>query len=345
MSKKFSAASVITVLRKWSLPVLFLTTQISIAAPVKLIFDTDFRTDVDDPGTLAMLHGLQNEGRVEILGVISTTAGPGVVGAIDAVNTYFARPGIPIGLIAAARATGGGDPYSPTLADTNRYPSAQANATAPGATALYRRLLDRAETNSVVIVVVGGQNAAYDLMISPANASGDGIAHTGMALIQAKVTKLIVMGGNFADAAATENNILRGVAAAQRVAATWPTPIVYSGWEVGRGVRTGKALTNPAVNPVAKAYEMFGGSGAVGTIGDRDSWDQTAVLFAVVGLSYNGTQLWTLSSPCDITFDNSGRTIKSPAPNATRFYLQKTLDDNAIASIISTLMTAPPKLQ
>lgn len=313
------------------------------ATPTKLIFDTDFRTDVDDPGTLAMLHGLWNENRVEIIGIIATTAGSSVVGAIDAVNTYYKRPGIPIGLVDAARATAGDDPYAPTIANTTLYPSAQRNATAPHATTLYRRLLAQAQDKSVVIVVVGGQNAVYDLMTSPAQAGHDGIAQTGLELIQAKVDKLVIMGGNFRSTSATENNILRGVVAAQQVAAAWPTPIVYSGWEVGNGVRTGKALTHPAVNPVAKAYELFIGSGGVGVIGDRDSWDQTATLYAVVGCAYNDLALWSLSEPCTITFDATGHTFTTPSSTATRFYMIKTLSNTDLAALISRLMTASPR--
>ncbi len=313
------------------------------ATPVNLIFDTDFRTDVDDPGTLAMLHGLWNENRVAIIGVIATTAGTNVVAAIDAVNTYYGRPDIPIGIVETARATAGGDPYAQTLATTSLYPSAQRNATAPNATTLYRRLLAQAQDKSVVIVVVGGQNAVYDLMVSPAQTGNDGIAQTGLELIQAKVDKLVIMGGNFSSASATENNILRGVVAARQVAATWPTPIVYSGWEVGNAVRTGKALTNPDVNPVAKAYELFSGSGPVGVIGDRDSWDQTAALYAVVGCTYKDVTLWSLSAPHTITFDDAGHTIISPCSTANRYYMIKTLNNADLATCISALMIAAPR--
>src|SRR5690606_32742496 len=39
----------------------------AVADPVKVIFDTDYSTDCDDPGALAVLHALADLGEVEIL--------------------------------------------------------------------------------------------------------------------------------------------------------------------------------------------------------------------------------------------------------------------------------------
>ena len=314
------------------------------ALPVRLILDTDFRTDVDDPGALAMLHGLADHGLVEIVGVITSTSGANVVGAIDATNTFCGRPDIPVGLCSAALSSGGSDPYAATIANAAIYPHDQTNATAPDAVRLYRSLLHAATSKNIVINVVGGQNVVRALMTSPANHQNDGIPHTGMQLIAAKVAGLSIMGGNFLDGSA-ENNLLRGLAAAQQVASQWPGPIIYSGWEVGDKVPTGAVLSNPAVNPVAKAYEVFSGSGPVGVIGDRDSWDQTSSLQAVVGLDWLGQRVWDLSAPQTITFDSLGRTTATSNPSGNRHFLVKRMANANIAAIISSLMrdgTASP---
>jgi hypothetical protein len=67
------------------------------AAPVRIIFDTDVGNDVDDVLALSMLHALQTRGECELLAVTITKpdelAGP----FVDAVNTFYGRPGIPIG--------------------------------------------------------------------------------------------------------------------------------------------------------------------------------------------------------------------------------------------------------
>jgi inosine-uridine nucleoside N-ribohydrolase len=312
------------------------------SAPPRLILDTDYRTDVDDPGTLAMIHALQTLAKVKLIGVLATTDGASLVGAIDAVNTYYGRGDIPIGLIAAELATAGGDPYGPTLANTRLYPSRQTNATAPDATVLYRRLLHQAPDQSVKILVIGGQNGIDELMRSKADHRHDGIDRTGMQLIREKVSELVIMGGDFSAPDRTESNIRRGAAAAQRVAADWPTPVVYSGWELGSGIMTGAALSEPLRNPVARAYELFGGSGPVGTIGDRDSWDQTAALYAVAGLTWEGRRLWSLSEPQEISFTDDGCSRWTPSPASNRCYLIQEMPNAALAGIISHLMTMRP---
>lgn len=66
-------------------------------APVPIIFDTDVGNDVDDVLALAVLHALQSRGECKILGVTITKpdelAGP----FVDALNTFYGRPDIPIG--------------------------------------------------------------------------------------------------------------------------------------------------------------------------------------------------------------------------------------------------------
>jgi inosine-uridine nucleoside N-ribohydrolase len=302
-----------------------------------LIFDTDFRTDVDDVGALAIVHALQNRGQTNLIGVNTSTASSSVVGAIDAVNSYYGRPDIPISVVTPGLATGGADKYTPTLANKNLFPSNQTTATAQNSTNLYRSLLNSATTKSVTIVVVGGQNAILDLMQSGANYNHDGINLSGLQLIQDKVSELVVMGGNFTDPTDKEYNNLQGVAAAQQVAAQWPTPIVYSGWEIGNGVNAGAALSSPQLNPVAKAYELYFN----GAIKNRATWDQTAVLYAAVGVSYQNQTLWNLSGPQEISFANDGRTLATPSATANRYFLIKKMPNSALASIISSLMTAP----
>lgn len=52
---------------------LLITNAYPHAKPIKIIFDTDIDSDVDDVGALAMLHTLADNHVVEILGVIVTS--------------------------------------------------------------------------------------------------------------------------------------------------------------------------------------------------------------------------------------------------------------------------------
>ena len=65
---------------------------------VPVIYETDMTLDVDDVGALAVLHGLQTEGKVTILGVCYNEVHPLAPAVIDAINTYYNRGTIPIGI-------------------------------------------------------------------------------------------------------------------------------------------------------------------------------------------------------------------------------------------------------
>jgi len=331
----------------WWLGLLIAVLLPGAAAGVPLvIFDSDYRSDCDDVGALATLHALQDLGRATTIGGVTTTTGPHVVAAMDAVNTYYGRPQIPVGLITPQSGLDtlrGSDDFAPVLANPRAFVSTRSNLNAPESTALYRQLLHAAPTNSATIVVVGGQTAIHRLLQSGANHSGDGIGLTGPELIASRVRELVIMGGHFTDSNYAEYNIKLDIPAAQQVARTWPSPIVYSGYEIGLPIRTGAALSRPVTNPVAAAYQAFRGTtGGSGVIGNRQSWDQTAVLYAVEGATYGSQTVWQLSAPHHIDFTDTGRTLKTHAPGANRFFLIEAMPPTNVAAIISNLMTRPP---
>ena len=70
------------------------------AAPVKIIIDTDMLTDCDDAGCMAMAHAFADNGEAEILAVLlNGKDSHGKHGAVvSAINYYFNRPNIPIGV-------------------------------------------------------------------------------------------------------------------------------------------------------------------------------------------------------------------------------------------------------
>ena len=113
----------------------------------------------------------------------------------------------------------------------------------------------------------------------------------GVELVRRKVKQWVCMGGRFP--ASTENgefNLATYPEATAYVLAHWPTPSVFSGFEIGVQVKTGARLIRehpPATSPVSRAYlEYTGGK-------DRESWDQTAALYAVRGLGHEGQTYFT----------------------------------------------------
>ena len=122
----------------WLAP-LVLAVSLAPADGPLLIYDTDFRSDVDDVGGLATANALADLGMLELAGIVASTTGPYVVGAIDAVNTYYSRGDVPVGLIAPdpdLDTTRGSDDFAPILANTQLFVSNQTNATAPISTDL-----------------------------------------------------------------------------------------------------------------------------------------------------------------------------------------------------------------
>jgi len=311
------------------------------AAPPVVILDTDFRSDVDDMGALAMLNALADNGVCEIAGVVASQTGPQVVAAINAVNTYYGRGDVPVGLSPVPDVRFD-DFYVPTIGDPEKYPSTQRNETAPDSTTLYRRLLAAAPEKSVRVIVIGGQTCVRLLLDSPADHEGDGsIGKSGRELIEEKVEGLYLMAGHFTDPAWKEHNIKLDLEASQRIPAEWPTPIVYSGFEIGVNVQTGGKTTNPEKNPVAKAYELFP-AGGVGTIASSSSYDQTMVYQALVGTHAGDTALWRLSEPGTVTYPE-GRTAFEAKSDGKHRYLIAEAPPEAAAEAIEALMIQPPK--
>ena len=64
----------------------------------KIIFDTDISGDVDDVLALAMLHTLADRDECNLVAVTISKINPLTGPFTDAVNTFYGRPNIPIGV-------------------------------------------------------------------------------------------------------------------------------------------------------------------------------------------------------------------------------------------------------
>ena len=123
------------------------------AQRVKIIFDTDMDSDVDDVGALAMLHGFANLGEAEILAVMVSSLNPWSPGAVDVINTYYGRPEIPIGAVQRFGVYHKSK-YARRLCEEFK-PAAKLGEDMPEATTLYRKILASQPDTSVVVVTVG----------------------------------------------------------------------------------------------------------------------------------------------------------------------------------------------
>lgn len=298
--------------------------------PVNVILDTDFASDVDDVGALAVLHALADAGEVEIMAVMVSDGGDAPSHrAIDAVNTYYGRPDLPIGVVDGA-APAFASTYASELA--TRFPNDIEDP--PGAVDLYRTILADAPDGSVTIVSVGYLTNLDGLLSSTPDETD---ARSGRELVDAKVRRWVAMGGYYPDSADhpfdAEFNFAEDMTATLNAVAEWPTTAAFSGFEIGDIVLTGAVLQNetPSDNPVREAYRLFNGGA------DHRSWDLTAVLAAVRGTAgvfevCVGTNVIEIGGANRWIDDERG-------PHG---YLRLTAPASAVAATLDALLIAPP---
>ncbi|HEX7901557.1 MAG TPA: nucleoside hydrolase [Planctomycetota bacterium] len=238
----------------------------------KVIFDADMDSDCDDVAALGVLHALADRGEAEILATISSSTNPWTPKCMDAVNTFYKRPDVPIG--APAKGVGRKSKYAQGVAETFPHDLKEV-ADAAG---LYLDLLGRQPDGSVTIVTVGYlTNLAALVGRDPE-------------LVKKKVKLWVCMGGNFIGKPAKDDLKLgnvnfttekEGALAAIR---DWPGPILFAGREVcsvPSGVKVGARFKElPEKHPVRHAYALYFG----GEPKDRHVADLVAALVAVRGL-------------------------------------------------------------
>lgn len=245
--------------------------------PVRIILDVDMDSDCDDAGAMAVLHALADRGEVEPLAIMVSGVNPWAGPCVDAINTWYGRPDLPIGT-ARAPAPDQASRYARGVAE--RCPHRlRASADAPDAVALYHRILAAQPDGGVTIATVGDMTNLAKLLAT----------QEGMGLVRAKVAVWICMGGNFIGRPATDdlrlgnNNFTLDPGATYAAITAWPTPIVFAGREmcsVPSGLRIGRGLAaKPAGHPVRIAYELYHN----GQVRDRHVADIVTVYAAVRG--------------------------------------------------------------
>ena len=295
--------------------------------PVRILFDTDIMGDVDDVGAVAMLHALADAGEAEILAMGVSSAHDASPLCLSALNTYFGRPDLPVGVLKGA-GWAKESRYIRQVAEEfpRRLTSA---AAAPDATELYRRVLAAQPDGSVVMVSVGMLTNLRNLLKSPP----DQVAPmTGRELVQRKVKRWVCMGGTFPQG--REYNVYKDAAASAYVVSNWPGRAVFSGFEIGDHIRTGAGAAGlPTNSPVRRAFELYN------DLKNRQSWDQTAVWAAVRGTD----GLWSLQGGGTLEVDPvTGSNHWNAAIDGGHAYLVQREDPEKIARFIEDLMLRQP---
>ena len=196
------------------------------AEPVPLVLDADICGDCDDVLALGMIHALESRGLCRLLAVTISVDHKLAAPFVDAVNTFYGRGDIPIGVVGE----GGIVEESKFLSLVEvkdpktgrfRYPHDIASSqSAESATALLRRTLANQPDHAVRIVQVGFSSNLARLLNSPPDQHSQ---LGGVELVRRKVQTLSLMAGAFRPIEGKdgylEYNIVKDIRSAQR----WPT--------------------------------------------------------------------------------------------------------------------------
>lgn len=315
------------------------------ASRVRVILDTDLGIDVDDAGALAVLHALADRGEAAILAVVSNVNDPYAPGALDAINTYYGRPGIPVGRN-PRRQYAVATPYWRTPAPrfvkdlATRFPNDTATTNLRSAVAVYRKVLAAQPDASVTVVSVGFLQNLADLLASGADRYS---GLSGTELVRRKVKRLVLMGGSYRRG---EDLYLAGgreisPPPAISVINKWPTTVVFTPGNVCGGFTTGQTLASktPPSNPVRAAYRLFFGQEGRG----RSSWDLCPVLYAVRGLSdaRDGTYFGVNTSERLVLYADGQHTWALPGvPHHQR--VTRVMSATKLQALLEALVVKPP---
>lgn len=314
-------------------------------SPVPVLFDTDICGDCDDVLALAMIHALESRGVCSLKAVTVSVRNPLAPAFVDAVNTFYGRGSVPVGVVGDGGVVEPGK-FLPLatekVGDALRYPRRLGTDLAQIETAetVLRRTLAAAVDGSVVVIQVGFSTNLARLLDSKADAVSP---LSGEALVKAKVKFLSLMAGSFrpikGDPRYREYNVVKDIPSARALAARWPTPTVWSGFEIGI------ALPYPHVSierdyayvthhPVAEAYIRY-----MPPPHDRPTWDLTSVLHAL--LPDRG--YFDLSPAGTVTVDESGvTTFRDDPAGRDRYLILKPENVGRVTEALVQLSSQPP---
>lgn len=168
--------------------------------PVQMILDADFGSSTDDLFALMMAHHYIDEGLVDLKGIIVDREGEKNAELVDAFDTYYGHPDIPIGLerngvknprcfipyngMVDLKATDGSPLFKRSME----------GKVMPDGYKLYRRLLSQASDWSLVVVAIGFATTLAQLFESGADEYSP---LNGVELFGKKVKAVYIQSGRF----------------------------------------------------------------------------------------------------------------------------------------------------
>ncbi|HEV8246060.1 MAG TPA: hypothetical protein VGP93_09845, partial [Polyangiaceae bacterium] len=111
----------------------------------------------------------------------------------------------------------------------------------------------------------------------------------------------------------------------------WPTPIIFSGFEIGSQIQAGASETMPDNHPVRVAYEAHGAGLKT------PSWDLTSAYIGVRG----ATDFWDVVSTGVNQIGADGGNNWQTSPDSEQSYITPRATNQTIADALSALVAKP----
>lgn len=297
------------------------------AAPVPVIYDANTGIAADDAGGLAVLHALADLGEARILATGTSQASRLSAAVLDAINTWYGRPAIPVGTWKRQVPAPKSDYDSLIAADFPQdLPAWDSLSTAAQ---VYRDALADQPDSQAVIVVSGGVHNAWELM------------RLDRDLVARKVREIVIMGGQYPAGSEHNFTVSVGIPGLPNLPAElvrdWPGPITFHGHEISSAITTGSCLAGaPLMSPVRRIYEWMTGSADRGSV----TSDLSPVLYGVRGL---GT-LWDKVTTGSNTVNADGTNQWMSTPDSNQAYLVLKAPPASLRDEVDALLCRPPGL-
>lgn len=295
--------------------------------PQRIIVDDDFVSDWDGSVMMGVLNHLADRGECQIMAVMVSVVNGSGIAAASAIMNYAGRSGVPIGLLTDRTINSPSTAVGISIASLpNSIPSGHV---AENSTVLFRRTLVACPNGSVKLLFTGSMANLRLLYES----SADGYsALSGSALIAAKVSEIIVMGGEYPTSVTSEHNFVLDPDS-NYVLPLLPVPVTFIGHEIGTQSIGTYPTGMPLANPQRAGYIAYGTGTGI--------WDPLAAIYAVRGLAYGGTTYFSRTTGTLIPNTTTG--ANSWNSSGTQSYLRLVFSATASVNLVKSLATQIPQ--
>jgi hypothetical protein len=306
---------------------------------IGIVFEGDFGTRIDALLAVAMLNGFaaRNEARQIALGVSKPQLSAAQLADV-VVGFYASRPPGGASMVGVPEGSLLNDPAS--LATVTL--AAKAPDGKPKYTSGINRVLDTADTAVLYRNQLLAQNdgGATIVVAGPATGLTRLMAlHGAMPQIGAKVRQLVLAAGSIAPGG-IDSAIRSDVAAARKVFAEWPTPIVVAGTEVG------EALPYPATS-LATDFEWSSAHPVIDAYRLQKPMPYDAPAPALAAMLYavkNEENYFSLSEPGTFSvLDDGGLRFAASANGNHRYLVADAAQKERVLAAYTSLVSAKPR--